>query len=467
MKNRQRIGVNLVLTAVIAVFLVSLLFGVKNLTVLYRVDRSEFGHIIWIATQLERDFLKLLAAVDNHARNADGRSRTELNRRIGGLHSRLQLFREGLQGTLLSAIPDVKAMSSRLGDLLATIDDDLTALADGDISLAPKVTRALQSIESDIHRAVIATFHQDNAFADNLNKDFERFVLLSAISLLGILISGGALILLSVLQAGRAKRAELSSAEAREEAERACERAESASRAKSDFLAQMSHELRTPLNAILGFSEIVKRQLYGPVGDKRYIDYAGYIHSSGNHLLSLIDDILDLSRVEAGKYQLQVEVVDLAEMIQNELSFLAEYAEGEEVSLSAELSGVSTTLLADRRALRQILLNLLSNAVKYTPAGGEVLITCEERPDGGVALVVSDTGEGIAPEDIAKVLEPFGRLHSPLTQSHEGCGLGLSITKRLVELHEGRLAIAPRPGGGTVVTVELPAERVHWAANAA
>ena len=467
MKTGRQLGVNLALTAVIAVFLVSFLVGVKNLSVLHRVDRDEFGHVIWISTQLERDYLKLLVALDNHAHRNNRASRRELERRTAGLHSRLQLFREGAQGTLLSAIPETHDVVTRLNEMLAAVESDIAALADGEIALAPILIERLGSLESNIHRAVIAGFRQDSAFAGRLDRDFERFALLSAVSLLGILASGAALIVLSIGQARRAKRAEQLSAQARGEAEDACQRAENASRAKSAFLAQMSHELRTPLNAILGFSEVVQRQPYGPVGDERYSDYAGYIHSSGNHLLSLIDDILDLSRVEAGKYELRIEAVDFRELVESELAFIADFAKAKRLSVNADLSGLTKALLVDRRALRQVLLNLLSNAIKYTPAGGEVLISGQELPNAGVAFSVSDNGEGIAPENIAKVLEPFGRLQDPLTQSQEGCGLGLSITKRLVELHDGKLLIASRPGGGTIVTVELPAERVQWAANAA
>ncbi len=467
MTRNRRIGINWILTAVIAVFLCSLFFSVKNLAELYRVDRDEYGHVIWIATQLERDYLKFMEAVESRAIDATPATRRELERRIGALHSRLQLFREGSQGALLTKVPEIEETVAKFRGRLIELEPALVALADGDLTGAPALIEELRAAERPIHRAVIAAFHEDNAFARTLNKGFEQFALISAGSLLGILISGAALIVLSVLQARRAELAEQQSAQARHEAERDRAKAESASRAKSDFLAQMSHELRTPLNAILGFSEVVKRQLYGPVGDKRYTDYAGYIHSSGNHLLSLIDDILDLSRVESGRYELDVELVDLAELVANEVSFFADYAESNQVRLGADLSADTVALLVDRRALRQILLNLLSNAVKYTPAGGEVTIGSHVAANGGLALTVSDSGDGIAPEDVAKALEPFGRLQGPLTQSREGCGLGLSITKRLVELHDGRLEIAGRPGGGTTVTVTLPAERSRWAANAA
>jgi PAS domain S-box-containing protein len=232
--------------------------------------------------------------------------------------------------------------------------------------------------------------------------------------------------------------------------------AERASRTKSDFLANMSHELRTPLNAIIGFSEVLKGEMFGPLGAPRYVAYAGDIHRSGMHLLDLINDILDVEKIEAGKRELHPEAVDVAQAVLDALRLVEARAATAKVALAHELPTDLPLLWADARSARQILLNLLSNAVKFTPAGGSVTAGAAATPQGGIRLTVTDTGIGIDPQHIAALGTPFFQLDNPLTRSREGTGLGLSLIKSLVELHGGRLSIESAVGRGTTVTVQFP-----------
>jgi signal transduction histidine kinase len=238
------------------------------------------------------------------------------------------------------------------------------------------------------------------------------------------------------------------------------ERAEIASRAKSEFLANMSHELRTPLNAIIGFSEIIKNESFGPIGTPSYKEYANHIHESGSHLLDIINDLLDLSRIEAGRVNLSESAVDVLEAVATCLRVMADRAEEGKVSVVCQLPDDLPLLWADERMLKQILLNMLSNAVKFTPAGGKVTIAARVEPDGMLCLEIADTGIGMADGDIAKAMTPFQQIENPMSRRYPGTGLGLPLTKSLVELHKGRFGIESELGVGTTVTIHFPAERV-------
>jgi len=235
-------------------------------------------------------------------------------------------------------------------------------------------------------------------------------------------------------------------------------KAEAASTAKSEFLANMSHELRTPLNAILGFSEIIKDRVFGEALD-RYAEYGSHIHFSGKHLLGLIGDILDLSKIEAGKRELDEAEIDLAQVARDALHFVEPQAARKNLALTLE-ELAPATVCADERALRQIVANLLSNAVKFTPEAGRITLQIA-RDDQGVTLTVADSGIGIRPEDMKKVLESFGQARHDVTNTDDrGTGLGLPIVKGLIELHGGTLTLESTPGQGTTVAITLPLERV-------
>ncbi|GIX17461.1 MAG: hypothetical protein KatS3mg119_1647 [Rhodothalassiaceae bacterium] len=231
--------------------------------------------------------------------------------------------------------------------------------------------------------------------------------------------------------------------------------AEQASHAKSQFLATMSHELRTPLNAIIGFAELLAARPDLPEAKRR--EYAETIRQAGRHLLALLNDILDLSRIEAGAYRLDRAVVPLRPLVDELLAMFAVQAREEQITLANEVPE-SLAAEADERALRQILINLVGNAVKFTPAGGRVTVSAARREDE-VEIVVADTGEGIAPEDLERVLEPFVQGEDAMNRRHGGTGLGLPLVKRLVELHGGRLHLESARGRGTRASFTLPAAK--------
>ncbi len=237
------------------------------------------------------------------------------------------------------------------------------------------------------------------------------------------------------------------------------EAAETANRSKSDFLAHMSHELRTPLNAVIGFSEIIFREMFGSVGEKRYIDYARDIHASGTHLLNVIGDILDIAKAESGNAELDEQPVDLGEIAMASVRLIDPRAHSGQIRVDTRIAAGLPKIDADARRLKQVLINLLANAVKFTPPGGRVTVEADLAPDGGARLVVRDTGIGMRPEDIPRALEPFSQVDNALSRRFEGTGLGLPLSRKLVELHGGHLAIESVLDHGTTVTVTLPASR--------
>jgi signal transduction histidine kinase len=248
------------------------------------------------------------------------------------------------------------------------------------------------------------------------------------------------------------KQAEQALTEAKEEAE-------AANRAKSTFLATMSHELRTPLNAILGFAELIEKQLVGPVSD-RYVAYARDIHSSGSHLLDLVNDVLDISKLEVGKVELHESDFDVHELVMEVVAFFSNLAEASEIAFRAELSALPV-LHADKRLLKQVLLNILSNAFKFTPAGGAVTLTASRMRQAGLDITVSDTGIGMSGPEIEVAMTPFGQIDSKITRHLKGTGLGLPIARSLAMLHGGELRVDSTPRAGTRVTITLPEFRIR------
>jgi len=238
---------------------------------------------------------------------------------------------------------------------------------------------------------------------------------------------------------------------------------EEVSVSKSRFLAHMSHELRTPLNAIIGFSEVMKTQMFGELSP-RYRDYAEKIHASGAHLHDLINDVLDLSRVEAGKHEIFEETVEPAKIIETCFAIMSARARAAQIDLRVSVPEDLPILRADPRAMKQVLLNLLSNAIKYTPAGGTVVASLD-KVAGGLALTVTDTGCGISEKALAKVFDPFQRGDSMVARKVEGTGLGLAISRKLMELHGGTLTLASKLSVGTAAIALFPAERLILPAN--
>jgi signal transduction histidine kinase len=236
--------------------------------------------------------------------------------------------------------------------------------------------------------------------------------------------------------------------------------AETANSQKSEFLARISHEIRTPLNAIIGFSEVMMEERFGPVGSQRYRDYLHDIHVSGTHMLSLINDLLDLSKIEAGKMELAFESVAVNETIQECVALMQPQANRERIIIRTSLSAEVPNVVADQRSLRQILLNLLSNAVKFTGAGGQVIVATALEDNGEVTLRIRDTGIGMSEKDIETAMKPFRQVGQKARGRGEGTGLGLPLTKALVEANRATFAIDSAPNQGTLVKITFPTTRV-------
>jgi signal transduction histidine kinase len=242
-------------------------------------------------------------------------------------------------------------------------------------------------------------------------------------------------------------------------ASEALEESVRANKSKSEFLATMSHELRTPLNAIIGFSHIIKKELFGPIENSKYKDYATDIHDSGMHLLAIINDILDLARAESGKLQLKESEFDITEALETCVRMCRGRAEMGKVALIFAGGQCEIRAFADKRLLQQIILNLLANAIKFTPEGGTVRLDVSADAENGIVFRIADTGIGIAPENIERVLRPFEQVETSYSRRHGGSGLGLPYAKRLTELHGGELKMESEIGKGTIVTVTIPPSR--------
>jgi two-component system cell cycle sensor histidine kinase PleC len=231
-------------------------------------------------------------------------------------------------------------------------------------------------------------------------------------------------------------------------------RAEAANRTKSEFLANISHELRTPLNAIIGFSEIMNAGMFGPLGSTKYQEYSRDIHESGSYLLGVINDILDMSKIEAGRMSLDYEPFALNDIIEETLRIISFQSQDSNIEVVDQIDA-NIDLVADRRAIKQVLLNLLSNAVKFSRNGGRV--TVRARKVSGAALVtIEDNGIGISAKGLAKLGRPFEQVQNQFTKSHKGSGLGLAISRSLTEMHGGAMKIRSREGVGTIVSLRLP-----------
>lgn len=258
---------------------------------------------------------------------------------------------------------------------------------------------------------------------------------------------GGAIFIVSEITLAKEREAVLRDAAVR---------AEAANRAKSEFLATMGHELRTPLNAVIGFSEIMTSEAFGPLGNPQYLDFAGDILASGRHLLEIINDILALAQSDAGKLRLAAEECDLGELVQDCMPMTADMFARAGVTLAFERPATGVIAVVDEVKIRQALLNILSNAAKFSPEGGATRVSVAHQADGRPAITVADDGIGMRQEDIPTALAPFGQIDSRLARKYQGTGLGLTLTKAIVDLHDGSLEIASRPGAGTTVTIVLP-----------
>jgi two-component system cell cycle sensor histidine kinase PleC len=351
------------------------------------------------------------------------------------------------------AIPAVAVLDSRSGEILGLVNrfiffaryaQQYVPELFGRKSILKLANRAPLLVDADVRVADLGA----TLLVENPEALVECFVVTRRGRYLGV--GTGEALLQGKVRLLQAREGELS---------RALDAETHANAAKSDFLALMSHELRTPLNAIIGFSELLGTEMLGPLGHPRYREYANDVHGAGRHLLALINDILDLSKAAAGKFELSCEEIVPADVITECLKLTRGKAHEGGLRLTQDLAPGLPNLFADRLRFKQVLLNLCSNAIKFTPPGGSVHVTADYREDGSFLLQVVDTGIGMAPEQIPIALEPFRQIASPFARNTEGTGLGLALVKSLVECHDGTLEIESALKRGTTVRLLLPPER--------
>ncbi|MEK9971207.1 MAG: ATP-binding protein [Ferrovibrio sp.] len=424
-------------------------------------NRFSFQNVVWDGVQFRNEYQVFRAALLENLLDTKGSSAELLQRRYDILFSRLHLMRDGYTANVYRNTPDLIAALHRIEPTVRGWDKLLTAYLAGDRAAGLAIADQVHEVDADFTAFASGVnaigVQRLEVSRDKLNSLY--MVLIGVAIATWLLVIGFAIALMRQLRATERAHAEMQAMTA--DLEEARREAEEASRAKSNFLAAMSHELRTPLNAVLGFAEIMRQGLFGPVGNPRYAEYVDGIVKSGQHLLSLINDVLDMSRVEAGKVELREVALDIGEAVDEALDLVRVSAEGKSVRLLRSIPAVMPQLRADMRLLRQMLLNLLSNAIKFTPDGGSVEITSEVLVDGSLAVHVRDTGVGMTEYQLKRVFEPFSQGDSLRAREIGGSGLGLPITRRLIELHDGQIHLASRKGAGTTATLIFPAGRVR------
>lgn len=582
MNPRKLLSVYSLLGVIMLAFSVSMIMSFNNLRKYERLAQSEVTDTTWVIYQAEIELTRFLNSLDVYMYGkASVYSREDVIERMEIFWSRLPLFLEGREGRKLAKIANSQHAARAALDVLERMEPRITTLEPGDIEEYLAMRAELHGLLEPLHNTLMNTLRWQEGAALIRSERLDRGYIELLLASVGILMSGGCLLLLllhEIRAARRAQAAEMSAlsrladaiesfsdgfslfdksdrlvmcnqeyrrmhpmiadslapgiefekiarahvdsgdiadAIGREEewlkrrmrlhsnpsesfevkcadgrwvriSERrtgdgGCvsiltnitalkqrqedlssqqQRADSANRAKTDFLLTMSHELRTPLNAIMGFSDVMKQQLRGPLGDERYVDYANDIHDSASHLLAVINNILDISRVEAGRLELDEQAVDIGNEVSKGLRQLEDEARTADVKLSDKVAPDLPLLLGDPHKIRQIVINLAGNAVRYMPDSGKVTVRARRGRNGGIVLIVEDDGAGMSAEDVQRVVSPFVRLSNPMVRAHDGTGLGLPLVKALVELHGGRFRLLSEVGKGTTVTAIFPKSRV-------
>jgi len=437
------------------------LFAVVILEIVEGI-RTPIYNTQWPVFQMQAEYLKLIRVLEDAA--DDGRASVD----DVALELDLFLSRRGtIEGTQLrnifAPLPIYEQVLKRMVELEVAADATLTPAITSSAQVAQRLLPLVRPLGDEIQSLVVEVrVLLAQRVVEEQRTLLERILIIAAISFLLLVTSMGFAILLAA-QVRRTEASRQALAELTETLMVAKDAAEAANRAKSEFLANVSHELRTPLNAIIGFSEVMRDGLFGPLGHKRYESYAKDIQESGQHLLRIINDLLDLSRMTTGKLTLEEGEVRLPHLIADCIRVVGPQAEEAEVVVRGADMGAILRLpaiRADELRLRQILINLLSNAVKFSPAGSEVTVAGQLREDGDLVIEVRDRGIGMSPEEIPRALERFGQVEATATRKRGGVGLGLSIVQSLLALHDGRLEVESAPGRGTTMRMVLPRERL-------
>jgi signal transduction histidine kinase len=442
----------LVVAALAAVVAMGLTYRSATLS-LHELTLSPLDNNTWAAAQLQLEYERMSAAIRLARLGEPGMDRDRLQLRIDILNSRLGVLGAGDVARALSRHAAYAEVMTDLQRLLATIDDHMAAGRDQPLTEVAARIHGLLGSADDLIRRFTGDAVQSSA-ATRERHERELSTLLARLQIVFIIfacgILGGAFAL--VRQTRAVSRSE-------RQARQMLHELSQANKAKSHFLANMSHELRTPLNAVIGFSEIMRQQILGPL-PPRYAGYARDINDSANHLLALIEDVLDMARIEAGHTDIKVRRFALTEALDAAMLVIQPQGVRNDVAIDVA-PGPPLLIDGDLRAVRQILINLLGNAVKFTPPRGRVRLDWSLTPAGDLRIAVADDGIGIPPADMGRITQPFHRGSNATAAAVGGTGLGLAITKTLTELHGGTLEIASTLGAGTTVEVVLPAARVH------
>ena len=582
MKPRKLLSVYSLLGVIMLAFSISMILSFNNLRKYEKLAQSEVTDATWIIYQAEIELTRFLNSLDVYMFGETSiYSREDVIERMEIFWSRLPLFLEGREGRKLSKIGNTQEAARTALDVLERMEPRVIALERGDIDEYLDIRGELRGLLEPLHKTLMDARQWQEGAALIRSERLDRGYIELLLASVGILMSGGCLLLLllhEIREARRAQAAEMSALsrlsdaiesfsdgfslfdkddrlvmcnqefrrmhpqaadklvpgvefeklvranvasgqipeaigqedewvkrrmrlhrnpggdfeikfadghwlrvserrtgdggcvsirtditalkQRQEDLSSQQQRADSANKAKTDFLLTMSHELRTPLNAIMGFSEVMKQQLRGPLGDARYVDYANDIYDSANHLLAVISNILDISRIEAGRLELDEQAVVIGDEIDKALRQLEEEARGADVKLASEIEPDLPLLLGDAHKIQQIVINLVGNAVRYMPDSGRVTVQAYREEEGGIVLNVEDDGAGMSAEDVERVISPFVRLSNPMVRAHDGTGLGLPLVKALVELHGGQFTLTSEPGKGTTGTAIFPKSRV-------